>query len=84
MNASSNPLAAVIHSIIQLLTGQRPPPAPLASRHERREAARIRQHTSGGALWTRADRHPNPRKGKRVVNDLGGISGDSTSRTFED
>jgi hypothetical protein len=42
---------------------------PLASRHERREAARRRSQQVGGPAWTDEDRHLGP-SGERLVADV--------------
>ncbi|MEP6638155.1 MAG: hypothetical protein ABJC39_02300 [Chloroflexota bacterium] len=42
---------------------------PLATRHERREAARQRHHKTGEPLWAAADRHLGP-GGERLVADV--------------
>ena len=47
-----------IRDWLQRLAGPDPAPAPLPPRHERREAARERQHR-GGEPWNEHDRHEN-------------------------
>lgn len=45
------------------------PTHPLATRRERREAARMRHRATGDPLWTSEDRHPGP-DGERSVADV--------------
>ena len=78
MTSHSSPLATLVQSVIERISPRHRPSGPLLPRGSRREAGRIRHRVTGASFWTRADRHPNPRKPvKRVVNDLGGIYGDS-------
>jgi hypothetical protein len=60
-------------------------PAPeLASRHERREAARERHHETDEPMWTEADRHVGG-PGKRDVQDVtpGLLGADPSRRTID-
>ena len=63
----------------------RTPSIPLATRHERREAARSRHRETGEPLWTSEDRHLGP-DGERWVADVTeGTLGDYGSvRTIKD
>ena len=45
------------------------PDRPLASRHERRAAARARHRQTGEPVWSEADRHTEP-DGERWVADV--------------
>ena len=51
------------------LMGRTAPRAELLSRHERREAARVRHQTDGSQPWTDADRHLGG-PGQREVEDI--------------
>ena len=54
---------------LRSLLSARAPAAPLASRHDRREAARERHHETGEPAWTERDRHPGP-DGEHLVADV--------------
>jgi len=66
-----------------LVTG-RTTSTPLASRRERREAARKRHHDTGEPLWTDADRHLGA-DGERWVADVTpGTPGSGLGRSIKD
>jgi hypothetical protein len=52
-----------------LVSGRSSAAPPLPTRHERREAARLRHQETGVPLWTDDDRHLGP-GGEHVVADV--------------
>jgi hypothetical protein len=67
-DASYTPAMTIWTRLRGLISGPTPS-GPLASRHERREAARERHHETGEPAWTADDRHLS-REGEHLVEDV--------------
>jgi hypothetical protein len=63
-----------------LFTGAGADGEPLPSRHDRREAARLRHRATDAPLWPEEERHANPDQGREVQDIAPGIYGSGASR----